>query len=175
MDDIFKVINDLENSRFEMNISRDSIEFVSVICRALKPGKVLEIGTFNGYSALWLSLYSGKVMSLEVNPEAVDIARENIKKSGCKNVEIISGDAVETLKILKEKFDVILIDARKSEYKKYLELSLKLLKNNGLIFVDNTISHGELLGEFFDFLNRSSLYYKELNLGKGLMVIASLH
>ena len=175
MNEIFKVINELENDRQEMNISRDSIEFISVICKFSKPGNILEIGAFNGYSALWLSLYAKKVISLDIDKVSIKIAKTNFEKANCNNVETILGDAVETLKKLNKKFDIILIDARKSEYKKYLELSLKLLNDNGLIFADNTISHKDKMQEFFDYLNRSSVYYKELNLGKGLMVISNLH
>jgi len=80
---------------------------------------------------------------------------------------------LEILKTLKEKFDLILIDAKKSEYKKYLELSLNLLNKNSLIFADNTISHKESMEDLFRYLKNSNLYYQELNIGKGLMIISN--
>ena len=156
-----------------MNLSRESAEFISIICRRIKPEKVLEIGTFNGYSALWLSLFSKKVITLEIDEKNIELALKNFKKAENRNIEIISGDAKESLKKLKYKFDIIFIDAKKSEYKDYLELSLKLLDKNGVIFVDNTISHKESLKEFFNYLEKSSLYYRELNLGKGLIIIGN--
>ena len=175
MKQVFKVIDELEDRRIMPYISRDSIEFISMICRIARPENVLEIGTMHGYSSLWLSLYAKEVTALEINAESAAIARENFKKADCNNVNIILGDAIEILKKLDNKFDIILIDAMKSQYKQYLELSLKLLNKNGLIFADTTISHKEDLKELFDFLERSSLYYKELNLGRGLMVISNLH
>lgn len=175
MNKIFKVINELENNRIRPYISRDSIELISIICRIVTPNKVLEIGTMHGYSSLWLSLYAKEVTTLEINAESAAIARENHSKAGCNNVNIILGDALESLNKLDKKFDIILIDARKDEYKKYLEFSTRLLNEDGLIFADNTISHKEEMKEFFDFLERSSLYYKELNLGRGLMMITNLH
>jgi len=172
MDKALKVINEMEKERQMMYLSRDSAEFLANICRKLKPENVLEIGTFQGYSALWLSLFSKKVTCLEIDKESIIIAEENFKKAGQKSISIIEGPAIETLKKLKEKFDLVLIDARKSEYAEYLKLVLKLTNEDALIFADNTISHKDSMLEFFEYLRNSSLYYKELNLGKGLVVIS---
>ncbi|MBI4154959.1 class I SAM-dependent methyltransferase [Candidatus Woesearchaeota archaeon] len=168
----YNAIKQLELNRQEMNLSKESMEFILNICRAIKPERILEIGAFNGYSALNFSLVSKEVISLEVDEENFKLAEENLNKADCNNVKIIKGTALETIKTLNDKFDIILIDGRKSEYKNYLELSLKLLNKNGLIFVDNTISHKNRLKEFFDYLIKSNLYFKELNLGKGLMIIS---
>ncbi|HIH25223.1 class I SAM-dependent methyltransferase [Candidatus Woesearchaeota archaeon] len=175
MDNRFKVINELENDRQERNISRDSIEFISLLCRSIKHSNTLEIGTFNGYSALWFSLYSKKVVTIEVHSVYANMAKENFCKSGAENIELIHGNAIDVLKDLKEKFDIIFIDAKKSEYKEYLELSLNLLSDDGIIFVDNTISHKESMLDFFEYIERSSLYHQELGIGKGLMIISKLH
>ena len=165
-------INLLEKERKEPNISKESIEFISKLCQIIKPKNILEIGCFNGYSALWLSLYSKNVISLEIDEENIKLAKKNFQRAKCENIEIIVGDAKETLKKLNSKFQIILIDGKKSEYKTYLELSLKLLDKNGLIFADNTISHKDKLKDFYYYLEKSNLYYKELNLGKGLMIIS---
>lgn len=165
------MIKGLESKRHEMNLSKESVKFISNICEAKKVKNFLEIGTFKGYSALNFSLVCEKVVSLEIDEENYKIAIENLTRANCGNVKIIKGDAKETLKLLKLKFDIVLIDGRKSEYKDYLELSLKLLNKNGLIFVDNTISHKDNLKEFFDYLKGSKLNYKELGIGKGLMMI----
>lgn len=171
MDNIINVINELEKNRHQMNISKESIEFISIISSVLKPKNILEIGSFNGYSALCLSLCSKKVITLESNKENAKLAQDNFNLAKTSNIKLVFGDALETLKKLKNKFQIILIDGKKLEYKQYLELSLNLLDKKGLIFVDNTISHNYKLKEFFNYLERSNLYYKELNLGKGLMLI----
>ena len=147
MEKIKEVIKELEANRHEMNLSKESVEFISSICRNIKVKNLLEIGAFNGYSALCFSLVCKKIISIEIDEENFKIANENLRKAGCLNIELIKGDAIETLKVLKDKFDVVLIDGRKSEYKSYLELSLKLLNKKGLIFVDNTISHKDKLKE----------------------------
>lgn len=171
MNPISEVIKRLEANRHEMNLSKEAVGLISNICKAKKVKNFLEIGTFNGYSALNFSLVCNKVVSLEIDGENYKRAIDNLTKANCGNVKIIKGDAKETLKLLKLKFDVVLIDGRKSEYKDYLGLSLKLLNKDSLIFVDNTISHKDNLKEFFDYLKESKLNYKELGIGKGLMMI----
>ena len=166
-----KVIERLESRRHEMNLSKESVEFISNICKTRKVNNFLEIGAFNGYSTLNFSLVCKRVVSLEIDEENYSIATNNIKEANCKNIKIIKGNAIETLKDLKLKFDAVLIDGRKSEYTEYLKLSLKLLNKKGLIFVDNTISHKAKLKEFFEYLKESSLKYKELRIGKGLIMI----
>ncbi len=170
---ILQVINLLGKKRNEINISQDSIEFITAISKSLRPENVLEIGCFNGYSALWFSLFAKNVITLEIDNNNIKSAKENFFKAGSKNIKIIEGDAKIILNNLKKKFEIIFIDGKKSEYKEYLELSLNLLSKNGLIFADNTISHKDLLKEFFAYLEKSSLYYKELNLGKGLIIISN--
>ena len=175
MKDVFNVINELENSRQERNISRDSIEFISLLCRSIKPINILEIGCFNGYSALWLSLYSNNVFTIEKYPVYAALALKNFSKANVKNIELIHGDALDVMENMDKKFDIILIDAQKNEYKLYLKLSLKLLNNNGIIFIDNTISHKDSMTEFFEYVERSTLFHLELNIGKGLMMITKIH
>jgi len=168
----YNTIKQLELNRQEMNLSKVSMEFILNICSAIKPERILEIGAFNGYSALNFSLVGKEVISLEADEENFKLAEENLNKADCKNVKIIKGNALEVLKVLSDKFDIILIDGKKSEYKEYLDLCLRVLKENGLIFVDNTISHKDRLKEFFYYLSKSNLYFNELNLGKGLIIIS---
>ena len=147
-----------------MYLAKDSVDFISIICKIKKPKSILEIGTFHGYSALNFSLLADKVVALEIDKEAIKIAKENIKKAQAKNIKLIEGNALETLKKLEEKFDIIFIDAKKSEYKEYLILSLKLLNKDGLIFVDNTISDKERMEDFFRYLEESKLFHQTLRL-----------
>lgn len=181
MNKVLGVIEELEKNRRQMYLSKESLDFIAIICKILKPENILEIGTFHGYSALHFSLLADKVITLEIDKEAVKIAEENIKKAEAKNIEIVEGDAKETLKNLKEKFDIILMDAKKEDYLEYLKLSLNILSKNGLIFADNTLSHKELMKDFLEYLKNSNLYYQELNIGKkptqegvsGLTIISS--
>lgn len=180
MNKTIEILKELEKNKNPRSLSKESTNFILIICRILKPKNILEIGTLHANTSLWFSLFAEKVITLEIDEGSVKQAKENIKKAECKNIEIIQGDAKENIKNLREKFDIILIDGKKEEYKTYLELSLNLLNKNGLIFADNTISHKEKLNDFFVYLKNSNLYYQELNIGKkstherisGLMIIS---
>ncbi len=153
-----------------MNISRESIDYMLNIIRKNKLKKVLEVGCFNGYSALMFSTAAESVKSIEIDKEFIKTAKNNFKKYNVKNIEIIEGDAKDVLKNLNEKFDLILVDAMKREYKNYLVLALNLI-DKGFIYADNTISHKDKMNDFFDYLNKSKLNWRELGIGRGLVEI----
>jgi predicted O-methyltransferase YrrM len=132
------------------------INFLMQLIRLNKPNKILEIGTAIGYSALRMN---------EANPEANittierdDIrylqAVENIKKQQKDNqIEIIHGDALEELGKLqdkRQKYNLIFIDAAKGQYKRFFELSLPLLADNGVIISDNVLFRGYVCDPDFD-------------------------
>ena len=162
--------NDLEENRQRPNVERVSIEYMLKVIKNNNLKKVLEVGCFNGYSALMFSTAAESVKSIEIDKKNIEIAKENFRKYKCENIEILEGDAKNLLKILNEKFDLIFIDAIKNEYKEYLQSSLKLI-NKGFIYLDNTISHKEKMGDLFIYLQNSNLKWKELNIGRGLIEI----
>ena len=157
---------ELEANRHQMNISKENVEYIRDIIKKNKLKNVLEIGCFNGYSALQFSTVAKEVKTIEIDKHAVETAKNNFKKYNIKNIEKLEGDAKTILDNLRETFDVILIDAMKSEYKAYLVKSLKLVKNGSFIFADNTISHKDKMKDFFDYLKSSKLNWKELGIGK---------
>ena len=159
-----------ELAKNKKNVSGESIEYIKSIIKTNKLNKVLEIGTYNGYSAIHLSTVAKSVTTIEIQEESIQEAKANLNKYSINNVKIIHGDAIEVLKNLNEKFDVIFIDAMKRQYKEYLILALKLI-DKGYIFADNTISHKEKMKDFFDYLESSKLNWKELGIGKGLVMI----
>ncbi len=162
---------DFEELRIhKMNISKESIDYMLEVIKKNKLKKVLEVGCFNGYSALKFSTAAEIVKTIEMDKRAVELAKNNFKKYNAKNIEILEGDAITILKNLKGKFDLVLLDAMKKEYKEYLLLSLKLVEK-GFIYADNTISHKEHMKDFFDYLENSRLKWKELDIGKGLVEI----
>ena len=172
IDEIKKKIKFLELKKTNWNVSKISIEFMLNYFKKNNYKTVLEIGGYNGYSALQFSLIANEVVSLEKDKQFANEFETNTKQFN--NIKIIEDNALNSLQKLNkqnEKFDLIFIDAQKNEYKQYLKLSLSLLNKNGTIFADNTISHKERLKEFFDFIKNEKLYSKELNLGDGLMEI----
>jgi len=125
--------------------------FLGLMVRILGARRVLEIGTYTGYSALAMAEQlpdDGKVVTLDQNPETLKIAQSFWVQSPHGNkIEPKTGSALPLLKSLSETFDLIFIDAEKREYEAYLEEALRLLDPKGLIVVDNTLYAGMVLQE----------------------------
>lgn len=106
-----------------------------------KPKRILEVGTFVGYSAILMAQHmpeDGKIISIEINKEASDLAKQNIKKAGFeKNIEVIHEDAMKAIPRLQEKFDLLFLDAIKNEYYNYLLLAENKLNPKAIIVADN--------------------------------------
>ncbi len=113
--------------------------------------RVLEIGTFTAVSALSIASRlpeGGKVITLEADPEHVEIARRNIAASAfAERIELIPGDALETVASLEGPFEVVFIDAWKRDYPAYFEAALPKLASNGVIVADNMLRSGTVLEE----------------------------
>jgi caffeoyl-CoA O-methyltransferase len=111
--------------------------------------RVLELGTYSGYSALWMACAlppDGRLITCEVAAEHADVARRHIARSPYGDrIELRLGPALDTLAELDGPFDLIFIDADKVSYSAYYEASLPKLAGNGLIVVDNTLYSGRVL------------------------------
>ena len=138
----------------EEHAERDSIPIVhwetgrllAVLCRVLDP-VVLEVGTAIGYSTLHMAeqLDSGRVVTLERDPERAAQARDYLERGGVSDrVELIEGDALETIAALDGPFDLLFVDASKGEYARYIELAEPKLSERVLMVVDNMLMSGEV-------------------------------
>ena len=138
----------------EEHAERDGIPIVhwetgrllAVLARVLDP-VVLEVGTAIGYSTLHMAseLENGRVVTLERDPERAAQARDYLERGGVADrVEIVEGDALETLAGLDGPFDVLFVDASKGEYARYIELAEPKLTERALMVVDNLLMSGEV-------------------------------
>jgi predicted O-methyltransferase YrrM len=112
--------------------------------------EVLEVGGSRGYSSIWLGAgvryLGGRVLSIERDPDAARRWRENVSEAGLEDwVELYDGDALEVLPTIEDVFDVVFIDAEKSEYEAYFEHARQRVEAGGLIIADNVLSHRETL------------------------------
>jgi predicted O-methyltransferase YrrM len=141
-------------SEMEALAERDGIPIVhwetgrllAAVCRALDP-VVLEVGTAIGYSTLHMAeqLERGRVVTLERDAERVRQARDFLERGGVADrVEIVEGDARETIEELEGPFDLLFIDATKEEYREYLTLAEPKLSERALLVVDNLLMSGEV-------------------------------
>lgn len=125
--------------------------FLSFISHLLKPKRILEIGTFTGYATLSLAeglSKDGKIITLEANEELGFFANSFFKKSDYSNqIEIIIGDALDTLSKLDDSFDLVFIDAKKTDYSKYYDLVIDKVNSGGVIISDNVIWYGKTAKE----------------------------
>jgi caffeoyl-CoA O-methyltransferase len=126
-------------------------KLLELISHMVKPEKILEIGTFMGYSALCLArglAPRGELHTIEINKEDAEISRRYFSKSLQSNQIILhEGNALDTIPALKDTWDLVFIDADKVNYINYYELTLPRLKKGGFILADNVLFHGEVLEE----------------------------
>lgn len=117
--------------------------------------QILEIGTAIGYSTIWWALAvrenKGLVTTLEIDRERADQAEANVHEAGLSNyVKIIRGDAMKNLSELHGPFDLIFIDTAKDLYLRLLDLSIKKLRQGGIIMADNVLWSGLVAEEAVD-------------------------
>ena len=138
----------------KMQIAVSQCHFLELITKVSKTKNILEIGTFTGLSSLSMSLGlpdDGSLIALDKNKETNNIALEFFKKANQdKKIKTIIKPALESLKEFKKdksSFDIIFIDADKSNYQNYYDRVIDLVKKNGLIIIDNVLWHGEVADE----------------------------
>ena len=134
----------------KLQISISQAQFLQTLIKISNIKKVLEIGSFTGFSALSMALAlpkDGSLISLDKNSEFSKKAKTFYDKANENKIKQIIKPALESLKILensKQKFDLIFIDADKENYLNYYEKCIKMIDQNGLIIVDNVLWHGEV-------------------------------
>lgn len=136
-------------ARATMQIAPEQGQFLQLLVRLLGARRILEIGTFTGYSALSMALAlprGGRIVCCDLSEEWTSIARRYWKKSGVdKRISLRLGPALATLKGLRGSFDLAFIDADKTNYARYYERCLRLVRKGGIIAVDNTLWYGRVI------------------------------
>ena len=128
----------------KMQLSISEVKLLVALVRTVKPKRILELGTLVGTSALWLAgalEVGGKLITVEKSYNHYLLAKSNLEKSPVADqIEIVHSDALIALESMKgEVFDVIFIDAKKSEYSLYLPLAKRILRQGGLLLFDNSL------------------------------------
>lgn len=123
--------------------------FLKVMALSLGARRVLEIGTFTGYSALSMAEClpdDGMVITCDIDPESTDMAKRYWAQSphGSK-IHLRLGPALETMATLTGTFDLIFIDADKANYVNYFRQALELISDHGVILIDNVLWNGDVL------------------------------
>jgi predicted O-methyltransferase YrrM len=139
---------------YVMQTAPEEAQFLQFMIRLLGAKKVLELGTFTGYSALAMALAlpeDGQLITCDINTQWTKIAHKYWEQAHVSNkIDLRIGAALATLRELldegaRHSFDFIFIDADKTNYVEYYELSLQLIKPNGLIAIDNIFWEGDVI------------------------------
>ena len=139
-----------------MQIAPEQGQFMQFLLKLINAQKVLELGTFTGYSALAMTLAlpeNGELITCDINPTWSTIAHDFWQKAGVSHkIKQRLGPALQSLHALlndgyQHQFDFIFIDADKTNYLHYYELALQLVSNNGLIAIDNALWDGQVIDD----------------------------
>jgi predicted O-methyltransferase YrrM len=136
------------------NVEPDTAALMSLLIRATRARDLLELGTSNGYSTLWLAdavgETGGRVLSVDIDGDRSAMARDNLHQAGlAERVELRTEDAVETLRSAPDaRFDFIFLDAERPAYVGYWPDLVRVLRPSALLVVDNVLSHADQVAEF---------------------------
>jgi caffeoyl-CoA O-methyltransferase len=148
----------------QMMVGRIEGQFLATLVRLRGARRILELGTFTGYSSISMASAlppDGSIITCDVDPEATAIARRYMDESGYGDrIEIRLGPAIETIESLDGPFDLVFIDADKPSYKAYYEAVLPLLAENGLVIADNVLWSGRVVEDDGE---ESTLAIKDFN------------
>jgi predicted O-methyltransferase YrrM len=134
-------------------VARTTGQFLFALVAPQTDCEVLEIGGSRGYSTIWLAagvrFLGGRVLSLEQDPRKIDAWRRNVADAGVEEwVELVEGDAHETLPSIDDVFDVVFLDAEKDDYEQLFRLARDKVEPGGLFVADNVLSHPEPLAAY---------------------------
>jgi predicted O-methyltransferase YrrM len=149
--------------RIGLNTTPGDALTLKILIASGKCQRGVEVGTSTGYGAIVMGLAfernGGHLTTLDIDPEAVKTARENIAKMGLeKTVTVVEGDALKTLPELQGEYDFVFIDALKKDYFKYFKAIEPKLRPGALVVADNVIRSANDMKDYLDFIQNSPDY-----------------
>jgi predicted O-methyltransferase YrrM len=157
-----------ERARRMLNITRDTGEFLAVLVRATLSRRVLEIGTSNGYSTLWLAsaarAINGSVTTVEFAEHKIGLAVTNFTRAGLTHhISIVHDDGGRVLERSADSaFDLVFLDSERPEYPGWWPNLRRVLRLGGLLVVDNATSHPEQMAPFMALVNADAEFSTSL-------------
>lgn len=144
-----------DHSKRMLNITPETGQLLWILLRAIDAKRVLEIGTSNGYSTIWLAdaiaESGGRVITLERSADKIGMADAQLQQAELRDaVEIVEGAALDSLNELEGEFDLVFLDADRGSYLDYLPLIVERLRPGGLLVTDNVTSHPEEVAAFLE-------------------------
>jgi caffeoyl-CoA O-methyltransferase len=149
--------------RTTLNTTPGDATLLRILVESSKAKRGVEVGTATGYGALHMGLgferNGGELISVDIDPQMVRQARENLRAVGLDRVvTVIEGDALQVLPTLQGEFDFVFIDALKRDYFRYFKALAPKLKPGAVIVADNVIQYAQDMNDFLDFMRNSPDY-----------------
>ncbi len=144
------------------NIAPENGQFLSILVRSIQAQHVLEVGTSNGYSSIWiasaLKQTGGHLITLEYDRKRAAEAQAHLNETSFSDiVEIRVGNAIGEIPKCETTFDLVFLDAEKSEYLRDLELVLPKIRSGGLVVADDTVTMRDEMLDYVDFVFNTPL------------------
>lgn len=159
---VIAVMDDMQDrqSRGMGNVLPEDGRLMRLLTESVAAKHVVELGTANGYSAMWFCLAlrstGGKLTTHEIDPERIALAKENFQRAGVEDlVTLVEGDAHETIKKLSGPVDVVLLDAEKEGFCDYLDKLLPLVRPGGLIIAHDSSGQAQMMEDYFQALRKN--------------------
>jgi predicted O-methyltransferase YrrM len=158
-----------------LNLERETAELVRALIVGRQPQRILEIGTSNGYSTIWLAASvaaGGRVFSIDHNPHKLQMAKKNLERAGLLGkVELLLGNASEVIAGIDAPIDVTFFDADRLSAPEQLALLLPKLSADALVLADNVLSHPEEVAGYLTAIQELPEFeHTIVAVGKGLSV-----
>lgn len=145
-------LNELEKEALETNvpiIRRDTKSLLRTLIASVRPGRILEVGTAVGFSALCMSEYAPegcRITTIEKYEKRIPIARQNFARYGREDaITLLEGDAADVLAEMEGEYDFIFMDAAKGQYLHFMPDVVRLLRTGGMLVSDNVLQDGDIL------------------------------
>jgi len=165
-----------ERNKKMLNLDPQEAQLMSIMVRSGQRKRLLEIGTSNGYSSIWLAwsvqFTGGHLISLERDADKQAMADANLKRAGLRDkVDLLLGDATELVSQLKGTFDFVFFDADRLSAPEQLKLLLPKLEAGALLLADNVLSHPEQIAPYLEAISSLPEFeHMVIPIGKGLSV-----
>jgi predicted O-methyltransferase YrrM len=161
-DEVLREIERMAENEFLPIIGPDKGKILAEAVRKVNPKHVLEVGTLIGYSAILIGKELGEeatITTIEIHASEAKAAEENVKRAGIPaKVNIIVGDALKVIPMLKHCYDAVFIDAGKSEYSQYLRLMEDKLHVGTVVVADNAGIFADQMRDYLDYVRNSGKY-----------------
>ncbi len=165
-----------ERNRKMLNLEPETARLLSLLVRHGKHRQLLEVGTSNGYSTLWLAWSAkqtgGHLTSIEHNADKQVLAKANLERAGLlEYVTLLLGDATQIISELTGPFDFVFLDADRHQYLQHLPLLLPKMPDGSLLLADNVHSHPDEIAPYLEAIEAiANLQNTVAGVGKGLSI-----